>query len=352
MPRNYTADPQGKRHLKPDSEALQKAISDVINKKVSVRKAATKHGINFSIVYRAVKKTKSGCPLKSLGGQCALSKIEEEGIVRCLKIAAEWRYPVDSYDLRLIIHQYLESVDKKIPRFRDNIPGIDFVYGFLRRHKDRLTNRMVENLKRARAKVSRADVIEYFKHLEKEIKGVPDTHIINYDKTNLSDNPGKKKCITKRGMKHPEQIINSSKSATSIIYAASASGTMLPLYVVYRSTECILPSWRMNGPRGTHYSRTKSGWFDGVCFLDWVVEVAVPYFCQFPKEDKKILIGDNLSSHLSKEAIDICLEWNIHFVFLLPNSTDKLQPLDVAFFRPLKGAWRKILTAWRISPEG
>ncbi len=39
-------------------------------------------------------------------------------------------------------------------------------------------------------------------------------------------------------------------------------------------------------------------------------------------------------------------EENIQFVCLPPNSTDKLQPLDVGFFGPMKSAWRKQLKAY------
>jgi len=58
---------------------------------------------------------------------------------------------------------------------------------------------------------------------------------------------------------------------------------------------------------------------------------------------KHVLLGDNLSSHLSVEVIDSCREHNVEFVCLPVNSTDKMQPLDVGFFAPLKGAWRKLL---------
>lgn len=40
------------------------------------------------------------------------------------------------------------------------------------------------------------------------------------------------------------------------------------------------------------------------------------------------------------------------FVCLPPNSTHLTQPLDVAFFGPMKKYWRTILTSWRESPEG
>lgn len=62
---------------------------------------------------------------------------------------------------------------------------------------------------------------------------------------------------------------------------------------------------------------------------------------------KKCLIGDNLSSHLSLDVIKLCHEENITFVFLPANSTHLTQPLDVAFFRPMKIAWRNILLKWK-----
>lgn len=75
------------------------------------------------------------------------------------------------------------------------------------------------------------------------------------------------------------------------------------------------------------------------------------------KPGKKILIGDNLdnlsttfdniSTHLTIEEIRMSSKYNVEFVFLPPNSTHLTQPLDVAFFRPLKIAWRKILTTWK-----
>lgn len=53
---------------------------------------------------------------------------------------------------------------------------------------------------------------------------------------------------------------------------------------------------------------------------------------------EKILIGDYLSAHLFAEAIPLCQERNIKCLFLPGISTYLTQPLDIAFFRPLKGA--------------
>ena len=66
----------------------------------------------------------------------------------------------------------------------------------------------------------------------------------------------------------------------------------------------------------------------------------------------KVLLGDKLSSHISPKVIEACEENEIKFVCLPPNSTHIAQPLYVAFFKPLKTAWRKIITEYKDSPAG
>lgn len=58
---------------------------------------------------------------------------------------------------------------------------------------------------------------------------------------------------------------------------------------------------------------------------------------------KKILLGDNLSSHMNIEVVRLCNQNNIAFVALPPNATHLLQPLDVVYLRSMKAEWRKIL---------
>ncbi|KAJ8940793.1 hypothetical protein NQ314_010603 [Rhamnusium bicolor] len=67
--------------------------------------------------------------------------------------------------------------------------------------------------------------------------------------------------IVKRGVKHADHCIDTSKSSTSVMMAGSAAGVMLPPYVVYRS-EHLYDTWKEHGPPGCRYGRTKREWFD------------------------------------------------------------------------------------------
>ncbi len=128
------------------------------------------------------------------------------------------------------------------------------------------------------------------------------------------------------------------------MFCGSASGTILPPLLVYKAKN-LYTSWKERGPEGTKYSVSMNGWFDTFNFGKFFFEIALPYLKR--KEGKKLIIGDNLSSHISAEVIQSCRENNNEFVCLPPNSTDKLQTLDVGVFGPVKKTWRKILTEYK-----
>ena len=48
--------------------------------------------------------------------------------------------------------------------------------------------------------------------------------IINFDESNLTDDPGVKKIICRRGTKHPMWIIDTSKQSFSVMFSGTAAG--------------------------------------------------------------------------------------------------------------------------------
>jgi hypothetical protein len=183
-------------------------------------------------------------------------------------------------------------------------------------------------------------VNDFFDRFEKTAAGIPPENIYNCDETNLQDNPGAKKAIFSRGVKYAEQVRDHSKSSISVMFCGSATGDLVPPYVVYKGQN-VYESWMKGGPKGTVYSATPSGWFDTFTFADFFRKCFLPHVRRQP--GKKLILCDNLSCHLSTEVMDLCREENVEFVCLPANSTDKMQPLDVGIFGPMKAAWRKQL---------
>ena len=255
---------------------------------------------------------------------------------------ASWKVPFDGYAVRCLVKSYLDAEKKNIWHFKNNFPGSDWLQSFIKRHK--LTKRITDNVKSSRALVTEEVINKYFDHLENSIKDIPASNIFNYDETNITDNPGAKLVITRRGRNRVERIMHHSKSSISVMFAGRADGHYLPPMVVYKA-ENIYKEWCRAGPIDTVYSCTKSGWFDIEQFEMWFFKQFVPSTSDLV--GPIVLIGDNLGSHFSKKVLQYCDENEIRFLCLPPNSTHFCQPLDVAVFRPAKAEWRDILDNWR-----
>lgn len=91
------------------------------------------------------------------------------------------------------------------------------------------------------------------------------------------------------------------------------------------------------------YNRNISGWFDMPIFGDWFTYSFIPFIKNFV--GTKVIIGDNLASHLSIDVINLCQVNDDKFELLPPDSTHLCQPLDLAFFCGL--AWRNVLDEWK-----
>lgn len=335
----------GSRKYKDYStEMLDIAVQLVKQKSISSRQAEQQFGIPRRSILNKVR----NLHMKTIGGQMKLTDTEEEKLVKVLVAAGEYGCPMTKLDLKMLVYNYLEK-NSRLDIFNGKMPGNTWVNQFLNRHSSKLSVRTTQNIKQVRAEKGLQELQNFFANLQETIKDIPPSHILNYDETNLSDNPGNAKCIFRRGTKYPERVVNSSKSSVSIMFTVSAAGDCLPTYVVYKSIN-LYSEWVDGGPPSTRFNCTKSGWFDSACFDDYFKTIILPWAKNLP--GSKVIIGDNLSSHLNIEVIELCQEYQIKFVFLPPNSTHLTQPLDVAFFGPLKREWRKILLNYKISNPG
>ena len=114
------------------------------------------------------------------------------------------------------------------------------MFYLLKRHKDYAKSLISSNIKHAGAAVDEKVLHEYVEHLEKELEGIPPSNIWNFDETCLVNDPGRLKCIMKRGTCYPERVMNYTKAGVSIMFCSIAEGELLPPYCVYKSTSVIM----------------------------------------------------------------------------------------------------------------
>ena len=329
-----------KRYGDYTKQSLADAVK-AVNDGMTLRDAANTYNVPKSTLNRKV----CGKQMKSAGGQTCLTTVEEQQIVNHLIVVSDWGFPFSKLDIRIVVKSYLDMSNRQIIKFKNNLPGEDWARSFIKRYAKQIRPRLCQNIKTSRSEMKKDDFVKYFDNLKDVVKDLPADNILNYDETNLADDPGQERLIFKRGKKYPERVMNYTKGSISIMFCGTASGELLPVYVVYKAAN-MWTTWTAGGPKSARYNRSKSGWFESVSFNDWFRTVVLPWARK--KEGKKVVIGDNLSSHFSPDIMKLCEENNISFVCLVPNSTHLTQPLDVAFYGPLKRKWRKILKLWKM----
>ena len=291
MPRTYKHVAGSRDYIPYTQETLTKCLKEVRSGNLTQTDAC----LTFKIPLSTIKNKLKGMHNKKPGGCTIFSENEEEIFANYVIFMSSFGFPVDCYDLRSIVKSYADRKGMFIRQFAGNMPGVEWVKSFLKRNKQ-LSVRFTSNIKRKRAEVGTVIINNFFDNITPELAGVPPSNIWNYDETNLTDDPGNKLVITKRGSKYPERIINLTKSATSLMYCGNAEGHILSPYIVYKA-DSMWTTWTENGPKGACYNRSKSGWFDSSCFTDWFESLLLPELKK--TSGKHVLMGGNLLSHIN-----------------------------------------------------
>ena len=99
-------------------------------------------------------------------------------------------------------------------------------------------------------------------------------------------------------------------------------------------------------PPGSILAFHPSGWMQQTAlFTDWF-----RHFIAFakPSASKPVqLVLDGHATHTKNiELIDLARENNVHIICLPPHCTHRLQPLDVAFMKPLSSYYDEAVRIW------
>ena len=279
-------------------------------------------------------------------GQLYLSNEFEECLLKTIDKLSDWEVPLDKFGfgIRRLVKSYLDSKEIIQKRFRENMPGVDWLQSFIKRH--RLTKRCADNVEASRAEVNHEIMNIYFDNLQTWLEGIAPDNIFNYDETNVTGDPGSETVIVRGGKNRVERKTYHSKSSTNVMFSRNATGNFLPpMYKSVYKSEFVYQYWTRDGPNGTVYDAIKRGWFDNRTFTTWFFKVLLNFI--YGKEGPFALIRDNHGSHFSTTVIEECCSRNIIFICLPPNPIHLCQPLDVAVFPPAKIEWKDVLDTWR-----
>ena len=156
------------------------------------------HGVKRGTLHSTLK----GKHQKAPGGMTVCSQTEELAFVKHLMIVSEWGFPMDEMDVRYLAKSYLDKQGRRVPQFKEKFPGKEWFQSFMQRQRNFVNERLCQNIKKSRAAVSVEEIEKYVQNLKEILEDLPRSNIINYDETNLTDEPGKSKCVIKRRVKY------------------------------------------------------------------------------------------------------------------------------------------------------
>ena len=140
------------------------------------------------------------------------------------------------------------------------------------------------------------------------------------------------------------------KRQITATFAGSLSREFLPMQILYQGkTDRCHTKHTCTFPDGFHVHHTQNHWVNEETVRLFYKKILVPYVARIRLEQKcpdqkALLIIDNFAAHSSRGVMQPLEENGALVVFLPPNTSDRLQPLDLSTNKSAKDFLRNKLT--------
>ena len=197
----------------------------------------------------------------------------------------------------------------------------------------------------AKAKYSEADFAkkkrEFLDELVTivEMEEIPPELILNWDQTGIKLVPATGWTMDEQGATRVELAGLNDKRQITAVFCGNILGAFLPIQVIYQGkTNRCHPHFEF--PSQWDVTHSPKHWSTEETMLQYVQQIIVPFVEQmrdFLGEEKSaVVIMDNFKGQVTPEMLKFLESHHIHMCQLPPNTTDRLQPMDVAVNKPAK----------------
>ncbi|XP_026323303.1 uncharacterized protein LOC113232741 [Hyposmocoma kahamanoa] len=330
------------------SEDLEKAMEKVRNKVMGVNEASR----TFKIPSRTLRRHLLSGKLKVPLGRNPVFSIEhEKKIVAHIKKLEQVGFAPERKDVKEMAFQIAKKLEIKNPFLESSASaGNTWFMGFMKRNPE-LSTRQSEGLSLARAYgVNREDVKYFFDLLTKlyeknDFANHPED-IYNMDESGIQVNNKAGKVVATKGARDVFTLTSCEKGENvTVIACCNAQGNFIPPVLIYKGTYSK-PQFSEGLPPGSQvFMNKKSSYINSDLFMKWFEEV----FLRHKSQRKTLLVLDGHSSHSNNiRLLEVAKENNVILLCLPSHTTHALQPLDRAFFRPLKMYFAQEARAWMV----
>lgn len=334
------------------SEQMQAALTAIHNGR-STREVSQTFGIPRSTLQDRLKRGNDASG-PSMGRHSVFTKQDEKVFTDQVIMLSKLYYGISATEIKRCAFAYAKENNIQPNPFSENnqSAGKAWLRGFLKRNPS-ITLRKPEATSINRVSAFNSDeVSRFYKNIATVMDKYqfPPTKIFNADETGITTVQKPVKIYAEKGQKRVGFITSTERGkTTTVMCAVSASGTYVPPLFIY-ARKRMNTQLKRNGPPGALYCCSDNGWMTEKIFVEWLDHFQK--FVKSTKEDPVLLLVDNHLTHCSLQAYTFCKENGIIVVTIPPHTSNRLQPLDVSFYFPLKTAYNTECSSYLKSHVG
>ena len=182
-----------------------------------------------------------------------------------------------------------------------------------------------------------------------ELEEIPPELVLNWDQTGIKLVPSASWTMHERGSRRVELVGISDKRQITAVFCGSLMGAFLPIQLIYKGkTDRCHPHF--NFPLDWDITHSPKHWSTEETMIRYVNNIIVPFVEKTREslgEDKAaVIIMDNFKGQVTPAMNELLEQHNIHSCLLPPNTTDRLQPMDLSVNKPAKAFLRGEFQKW------
>ena len=182
-----------------------------------------------------------------------------------------------------------------------------------------------------------------------EIEEIPPELILNWDQTGIKIVSSNNWTMDQQGVKRVEIGGAGDKQLITAVFCGSLVGDFLPVQVIYqgKTVRChpqfeFPPEWDI-----TH---SPKHWSNESTMIQYIEKIIVLYVNSVREstgnDTSAVIIMDNFKGQVTSPVNSLLEANNIHVCLLPPNTTDRLQPLDISVNKPAKDFMKRKFEEW------
>ena len=222
----------------------------------SPSKCAKKHNVPQSTISTWLKQRQDGTLIDAgtVGTKSAIPLLVENDLVNIIIFLSDCGQNMDRDAIRDLVKSFLDHMQWKVTRFRDNRPGLDWCRSFENRHKEKISRRKRQGLSYARASGLTDENVQKFYKLWQALvneNNVRPENMWNCDESGFQPNPkGGLVYINNQNKDAYELAFDNSRETYTVLFTCSPAGKYLPPFICYKG-KLVSHRWTQGGPPGT-----------------------------------------------------------------------------------------------------